>query len=56
MYNNPNLDLFKESGMWDRVDIWNLLVVMAGWQFTYLQTKQHIFPSWLPSMDAAVDM
>lgn len=56
MYNDPNLGLLEESGMWDRVDIWNLLALMADWQFTYLQTEQHIFPSWMPSTDAAVDM
>lgn len=53
MYNNPNLGLLKESGMWDWVDIWNLLVLMADWQFMYLQAGR--FPL-AAGADAAVDV
>lgn len=53
MYNNPNLGLLKESGMWDSVDIWNLLVLMADWQFLYLQAGH--FPL-AAGADAAVDV
>lgn len=53
MYNNPNLGLLKESGMWDWVDIWNLLVLVAEWQFMYLQAGH--FPL-AAGADAAVDV
>lgn len=50
MYNNPNLGLLKESGMWDWVDIWNL-ALMSAWQFLYPQAGH--FPL-AASSDAAV--